>query len=267
METPPKATAATPGKRNRKAFGISMSLPWAEFISFWSNWILIGALVIGLVATYGIVVSGNVKEAAANKEIARLSSEAEASRAAVADANARALEAGQKAEEEKLERVKIEQEMLKQLRPRGFTKEQFDGFVSSVKGNIKELTVYTLTEDEASQFGYAIMDALQKADVKVNWMRQVVPTDLFMVMGIPTTGVILYMPQVGDNPEKKKLVEAFLDAAQKGGITGALAASPENPIPGVPVPSLFIAKQQRPFTWFPEHLAPSGLPRPPWEPK
>lgn len=93
METPPKATAATPGNRNRKAFGISMSLPWAEFISFWSNWILIGALVIGVVATYGIVVSGNVKEAAANKEIARLSSEAEASRAAIADANARALEA------------------------------------------------------------------------------------------------------------------------------------------------------------------------------
>src|ERR1700730_3960101 len=93
MEPPPKATTATPGNRNRKAFGISMSLSWAEFISFWSNWILIGALVIGVVATYGIVVSGNVKESAANKEIARLSSEAEASRAAIADANARALEA------------------------------------------------------------------------------------------------------------------------------------------------------------------------------
>jgi hypothetical protein len=93
METPPNATAATPGNRNRKAFGIPMSLPWAEFISFWSNWLLIAALIIGVVATYGIVVSGNVKESAANKEIARLSSEAEASRAAIADANARALEA------------------------------------------------------------------------------------------------------------------------------------------------------------------------------
>ena len=70
-----------------------MSLPWAEFISVWSNWMLIGALIIGVVATYGIVVSGNVKESAANTEIARLSSEAEASRAAIADANARALEA------------------------------------------------------------------------------------------------------------------------------------------------------------------------------
>jgi hypothetical protein len=91
-----------------------MSLPLAEFISFWSNWILIGALIVGVVATYGIVVSGNVKESAANteiadakrdtaaaleriavlnKETARLSADAEASRAAIADANARAIEA------------------------------------------------------------------------------------------------------------------------------------------------------------------------------
>jgi hypothetical protein len=91
-----------------------MSLPLAEFISFWSNWILIGALIVGVVATYGIVASGNVKESAANteiadakrdtaaaleriavlnKETARLSADAEASRAAIADANARALEA------------------------------------------------------------------------------------------------------------------------------------------------------------------------------
>src|ERR1700726_3955452 len=110
-----------------------MSLPLAEFISFWSNWILIGALIVGVVATYGIVVSGNVKESAANtkiadakrdtvaaleriavlnKETARLSADAEASIVAIADANARAAEAGQKAEEEKLERVKIEQEIL-----------------------------------------------------------------------------------------------------------------------------------------------------------
>jgi hypothetical protein len=79
METPPKTTPTTLGKRKRKAFGIPMSLPMAEFISFWSNWILIGALIIGAIATYGIVVSGNVKESAANAEIARLSASAEAS--------------------------------------------------------------------------------------------------------------------------------------------------------------------------------------------
>jgi outer membrane murein-binding lipoprotein Lpp len=69
-------------------------------ISFWANWILIGALIVGVVATYGIVVSANVKESAANSKIAelnkettKLSADAEASRAAIADANARAVEA------------------------------------------------------------------------------------------------------------------------------------------------------------------------------
>jgi hypothetical protein len=58
---------------------MGMSLEWAEIVSTWSNWVLLGALLIGVFATYGIVVSSNVKEAALTKGIA--------------DANARALEA------------------------------------------------------------------------------------------------------------------------------------------------------------------------------
>ena len=77
-----------------------MSIEWAEFISFWSNWVLVAALIVGVAATYGIVVSGNVKETAAKSQIARLtkdtaqlSVEAESARAKIADANARALQA------------------------------------------------------------------------------------------------------------------------------------------------------------------------------
>lgn len=78
---------------DNKGMTISMSLPWAEFISFWANWILVAALIVGVAATWGIVVSGNVKEAASKREIARLSADAGASRAAAAEANARAIEA------------------------------------------------------------------------------------------------------------------------------------------------------------------------------
>ena len=41
-----------------------MSLPWAESISFWANLLLICALIVGVIATFGIIVSSNVKEAA-----------------------------------------------------------------------------------------------------------------------------------------------------------------------------------------------------------
>ena len=41
---------------------MDMSLPVAEFVSFWANWTLVAALVLGVVATYAIVISGNAKE-------------------------------------------------------------------------------------------------------------------------------------------------------------------------------------------------------------
>jgi len=48
---------------------MGMSLPSAEFISFWANWLLVGALVVGVIATWGIVVSGNVKETALKRDL------------------------------------------------------------------------------------------------------------------------------------------------------------------------------------------------------
>jgi hypothetical protein len=246
IEKPPESTITTIAPNgNHAGMEIWPSREWSEWLYDSANIALIVALVIGAFATVMIVWMGNKKEEYLKKDVAA--------------AQLRGDEAIAKSESDRLERVKIEQEMLKQLRPRGFTKEQYDAFVSSI--------VYTLTDDEASRFGYAIMGALQKADIKVNWMRPTVPTDSFMVMGTPTTGVILYMPKVGDDLGKKKLVEAFFDAAKSGGVPRVAATMPETPIPGIPAPSLFIAKQQRPFTWFPEYLAPSGLPRPPWEPK
>ena len=41
-----------------------MSLPWAEFLSYWGNWCLAAALIVGVLVTFAVVVSGNVKEAA-----------------------------------------------------------------------------------------------------------------------------------------------------------------------------------------------------------
>lgn len=48
---------------------MGISLFAAEFLSFWANWVLVGALVVGVIATYAIVVSGNIKEAALKKDL------------------------------------------------------------------------------------------------------------------------------------------------------------------------------------------------------
>jgi hypothetical protein len=257
----------------------------AEAAMYWMSLVRFGQLIAAFLVAIGVVaefageyLSRSLErpiEAAREERLATLMAEAASARAAIAEANMRAAEANEraaeankKAEAEKLERIKTEQEFLKQLRPRSLDKEQFDIFVSTIKGKIKELAVYTLTDDEASRFGFVILDALQKADVIIHWTPPAAPTELFMVTGIPTAGVILYVPDVGDDPEKKKLVATFLEAAGKGGISDALVLTTDKPLSSIPaVPSLFIAKKQRPFNWIPGYLLPPEFPKPPWESK
>jgi hypothetical protein len=92
--------------RNRMGIG-NMSLAVAETVWSWANWFLVAALVVGLISTYLIVISGNVKEAALKRDLA------EAAKAA-SEANARAAEA------------RLELERLKM--PRSLSRAQQDSF-------------------------------------------------------------------------------------------------------------------------------------------
>ena len=76
-----------------------------------ANVSLLGALVVGVVATALVVWMGNVKEEYLRRELADTNVRAEEARAVSAEANARAADANQKAEEERLARVKIEEKL------------------------------------------------------------------------------------------------------------------------------------------------------------
>jgi len=95
-----------------------------------------------------------------NERTAVLEQDAEASRAAIAEANARAAEAGQKAEEERLARVKLEQA----LRPRHLTREQAKAVGEFVRDHLPNLMLaYTGWDHEsswlASEIGFAVQEA------------------------------------------------------------------------------------------------------------
>jgi hypothetical protein len=186
----------------------------------------------------------------------------------VAEANARASKANEKAEKERLDRIKIEQEILKQLRPRDLSRQQFDDLVSALEGKInKPLSVHTLADHEASSFGFAIRDALIKAGVKKEW-RPTAEENRFPVPGLVTnsTGLTLYVSNAHEDHEAREFVQTVSNACVKAGVPMGVSM-PINSLPGVPSPSLFISKRWPPFTWFPEYLAPVELARPPWEPK
>ena len=101
---------------NKGRWRMEMSLPWAEYISNVSNWTLVGALIVGALATLGIVLSTNAKEyhwedpkrqsaeriSANEKETLRAIAESERAKEGAAIANKQAADANARASEAQL---------------------------------------------------------------------------------------------------------------------------------------------------------------------
>jgi hypothetical protein len=115
----------------QKRKGIGMPLSWAESFWVWANWALIFALVLGVVATFLIVISSKVKEDALKRQLADASAKIEDATARAAEANARAAEANRMAEEERLARVRIEQ----RLAPRSLSGKQQQNIADKIKNS------------------------------------------------------------------------------------------------------------------------------------
>jgi hypothetical protein len=52
------------GNNIRKAIGIGMSPETAAFVSFWANWVLLGTLIVGALATGTVIITGIIKDRA-----------------------------------------------------------------------------------------------------------------------------------------------------------------------------------------------------------
>jgi hypothetical protein len=72
----------------------------ADAIYYWANWVLVGALLLGVAATYAIVTSGNIRDSALKQELA-------AQGAVVAQANERAASLEKEAAEAKLKQEEL----------------------------------------------------------------------------------------------------------------------------------------------------------------
>jgi len=219
---------------------MGISLPWAEFISFWANWILVGALVVGVIATYGIVVSGNVKEAAlkgelaaAGKDAADAIKQAAATNARAADIekqaaelNARTVEAQSALERERIERLKL----AEKLGPRHLADSDKALLMSAARGRDISLVIEVINDMEAGLFAEEIRDFLLSAGVSH-----------VQLMGVGTMipapyGVIFFDPD-GNDGEFAKEIHKSLPAAQviKRGssVPPGTEGGAETPLPGI----------------------------------
>ena len=154
-----------------------MPLPWAEFLSYWFNWILVGALVLGVVATYFIVISGNVKESALKRELAAANITAENAKATAAAANERTaalenetarltasnLELTTNLERERAARAQIEAG----LASRHVSAEQRTALISALKGVKMSVLLSQYNDPEASSYAEEVRSALIDAGQEV----------------------------------------------------------------------------------------------------
>jgi len=270
-----------------------------EAAAYWLDWIRLGKNVGAFLVAIGVAaeflgdfvakpyedkIEADRKSEITrlNNETAKLTAEAEAARASIVDAQARAAEANQKAEVERLERVRIEKAIIDELAQRDLKRDQIETISSAIKGRVGTIYLYPLSDPEASRYAFAISAALKAggADVKLmlSGTRDVpVFPDKFNV-AISITGVTIYQ-----SDGKHEIVDLLVDAFRQAGITiqgqwseKALAGVVEGKWvadAGVQSPAVFVGLRPPPFSQFPAYATPPHMEEflkthpPPWAPK
>jgi hypothetical protein len=183
-------------------------------------------------------------------------------------AEQQAAEATKRAEEERLERVKIEKAIIDQLAQRDIKKEQIETISAAVKGRIGTIYLYPLADPEASRFAFAISEALKAGGADVRLMlsgTRDVPVfpDKFNV-AVSITGVTIYESD-GKHETVDLLVRAFGEAgiaiqgqwtekSLSGVVDGKWVADA-----GVQSPAIFVGLRPPPFSQFPAYATSPAL--------
>jgi len=139
------------------------SLQTADRLFSVSNALLIVGLALTVVATVGVVWMANIREGYLKRELAEASAKGEEARAVAAVANERAAEANEKAETERLARIKLEAKIA----PRRLSSEQRRRMVAALSASARHQFTITsrMLDTEGADFALDISAAL----VESNW--------------------------------------------------------------------------------------------------
>jgi hypothetical protein len=186
-----------------------MSVETAEAVSTWANWALVAALVAGVLATYAIVVSGNVKEANLKQRIAEAGERA-------SKANQRA--AASEAEAARL-RLQLEHELQKRA-PRALTEEQKATLLEELRGKISEINIVVQRDLESQAFALQLEIVLQEAGAVLH-PYELPPGE---ALAAPA-GIVMYRPG-GARSEEEMAADPLYRALKKANLFGGFAGIP-----------------------------------------
>jgi hypothetical protein len=193
-----------------------------EAATYWLAWVRFGQLVavflvaIGVVAEFaGEYLSRSLErpiEAAREERLATLATEATSARAAIAEANARAAEANQKAEAERLERLKLEAAIA----PRLITQAQQNELtarLSEFKG--QHGTVIASPSTSEGEWFARILTAPLKA---AGWEMEILPGTATATVLFPKGVIVSYAVDISKPvifPEKTERAAAAVALVEK----------------------------------------------------
>ncbi len=162
----------------------------ADDVYFWANWILVAALLIGVAATYAIVVSGNIRDKVLKQDLATQGMIA-------SQANERAAILEKEAAD-----AKLEQERLKaQLAWRTLSPDAAVGLERSLAVKPGSVNIeYVSGDPEALAFAIQLANIFGKAKWKV------------AMNGLTYSGVVIFGLWIPDppTPEKTLIRDAFI---------------------------------------------------------
>lgn len=179
----------------------------ADSVNSWANGLLVASLLFGVIATYAIVVSGNVKEKGFKRELSKANADAEKAKADAANASSKAADANLRAqviehdnitlrndlektiieadtEKQKLAKTQIEvadarrkqaeaekslEDLRTKLRARSITAGQREILVQRFRQlNGARIKVVKIGEKEASEYADQIISAIKDAGIIVD---------------------------------------------------------------------------------------------------
>jgi hypothetical protein len=186
----------------------------AESVNFWAHWLLIASLVVGVVSTYAIVTSGNIKERELKRELSKANADAEKAKATAAEANTRTAMLNLKVEEEARKRAEAElalETLRAKLRGRSLSQGQKEILLQILKSLPRtRMTVVTLGDKEAAEYAGQIISVLREAG---------------LIVDIINIGVLV-PPQYGIVVSPALNVSAFTDALKKAKINYTIGQIP-----------------------------------------
>jgi hypothetical protein len=214
--SPHQATAVmnTYGRNTIATTGTSSMT--VDTLHSFANWALVGSLVLGLLSTYAIVVTGNIKEKELKRELSKANEAVEKAKTDAASANERAADANQKAAalnnraailEKEAAQARLETETLKkQFAWRRLGGQQLRIIVSGlskIKVNNPVVLSAIASDPESMTFAADIQRAMSEGGFRV----EIRPSVVFGHK--PIVGIEISGP---DKEDLEKMGQPFVDA-------------------------------------------------------